>query len=195
MKRRLLIAGLGNPGREYVYTRHNAGFMLADRLANRWGLSWRAEKKFFAEVAEGVAAGQSVILCKPQTYMNNSGEAIGAIIGFHRISTEDVLVAVDDADLSLGSMRMRPEGGAGGHHGLESIESHIGSKAYARVRLGVARPDQGVRDIANHVLGRFTAAELDIWEKVLNRAVEQAEAWLGSGVAKAMNLYNGSVVK
>lgn len=195
MKRRLLIAGLGNPGREYVYTRHNAGFMLADRLASRWGLSWRAEKKFFAEVAEGVAVGQSVVLCKPQTYMNNSGEAIGAIIGFHRIPNSDVLVAVDDADLSLGSMRMRPEGGAGGHHGLESIESHLGSKAYARVRLGVARPDQGVRDIANHVLGRFTAAELDVWEKVLNRAVEQAEAWLGSGVAKAMNLYNGSVVK
>ena len=193
MKRRLLIAGLGNPGREYLYTRHNAGFMLADRLSLQWGLAWRAEKKFFAEVAEGVAVGKSLVLCKPQTYMNNSGESIAAVTGFHRIPNEDVLVVVDDADLPLGSIRMKPEGGAGGHHGLESVESHLGSKAYARIRLGVARPDQGVRDIANHVLGRFSAAEMVIWEKVLDRAVKQAEAWLESGVAKAMNLYNGSV--
>lgn len=193
MKKRYLIAGLGNPGKEYAYTRHNAGFMLADRLARNWGWSWRTEKKFFAEIAEGSVAGKSVVLCKPRTFMNNSGESVGALAGFHRIEPADVLVVVDDADLPLGTLRMRPEGSPGGHHGLESIEAHLGSRVYPRIRLGVARPDQGVRDIANHVLGRFSAEELVIWEKVLARSVEQAETWLNDGLARAMNRYNGSV--
>lgn len=193
MKRRYFLVGLGNPGREYAYTRHNAGFMLVDRLATRLGLTWRFEKKFFAEVAEGFVAGKGVILSKPQTYMNNSGESVKAVVQFHRIAIEDVLVAVDDADLALGMLRMRPEGGAGGHHGLESVQAHLGTKAYARVRLGVARPDQGVRDIASHVLGRFSAAESLLWEKVLDRAVTQAEAWVAEGLAVAMNRYNGAV--
>jgi len=193
VKKRYLIAGLGNPGKEYAYTRHNAGFMLADRLANYWGWSWRTEKKFFAEIAEGSVAGKSVVLCKPRTFMNNSGESVAAIAGFHRIEPADVLVVVDDADLPLGTLRMRPEGSPGGHHGLESVEAHLGSRVYPRIRLGVARPDQGVRDIANHVLGRFSAEELVIWEKVLARSVEQAETWLNDGLARAMNLYNGSV--
>ena len=193
MKKRYLIAGLGNPGKEYAYTRHNAGFMLADRLANHWGWSWRTEKKFFAEIAEGSVAGKSVMLCKPRTFMNNSGDAVGALSSFQRIEPADVLVVVDDADLPLGTLRMRPEGSPGGHHGLESVEAHLGSRAYPRIRLGVARPDQGVRDIANHVLGRFSAEELVIWEKVLARSVEQAETWLNDGLARAMNLSNGSV--
>lgn len=193
MKKRYLIAGLGNPGKEYAYTRHNAGFMLADRLANHWGWSWRTEKKFFAEIAEGTVAGKSVMLCKPRTFMNNSGEAVGALASFQRIEPADVLVVVDDADLPLGTLRMRPEGSPGGHHGLESVEAHLGSRVYPRIRLGVARPDQGVRDIANHVLGRFSAEELVILEKVLARSVEQAETWLNDGLARAMNLCNGSV--
>lgn len=125
--------------------------------------------------------------------MNNSGEAVGALKAFHKIEAADVLVVVDDADLPLGALRMRPEGGPGGHHGLESVEAHLGSRGYPRIRLGVARPDQGVRDIANHVLGRFSAEELLIWEKVLARSASQTETWLADGLAKAMNLYNGSV--
>lgn len=193
MKRRYLIAGLGNPGAEYAYTRHNAGFMLADRLASRWGWRWRLEKKFFAELAEGVVAGRSVMLCKPQTFMNCSGESVGPLTGFHKIQPADVLVVVDDADLPLGTVRMKPEGSPGGHHGLESVEEHLGTRGFPRVRLGIARPKQAVRDIAGHVLGRFTADECVIWEKVLDRAVEQAETWLSDGAAKAMNLYNGPV--
>jgi PTH1 family peptidyl-tRNA hydrolase len=102
-------------------------------------------------------------------------------------------VVVDDADLPLGTIRMRPEGSPGGHHGLESVESHLGTRGYPRIRLGIARPASAVRDIANHVLGRFTADETVVLEKVLNRSVEQTETWLSDGLAKAMNLYNGSV--
>lgn len=193
VKRRSLIAGLGNPGREYQYTRHNAGFMLADRMAGQLGWSWRLEKKFFAELAEGSVSGRSVMLCKPQTFMNCSGEAVGALAGFHRMSPEDVLVVVDDADLPLGTLRLRPEGGHGGHHGLESIEQHLGSRGFPRLRLGVARPKQAVRDIAQHVLGRFTAEEQTIWDQVLVRAESQMRCWLEDGLAKAMNLHNGSV--
>ncbi len=193
MKKKTLIAGLGNPGKEYAGTRHNAGFMLADRLADRWGWQWRLEKKFFAEIAEGTVGARSVILCKPQTFMNVSGEAVGALTGYHRILPDDVLVVVDDADLPLGMIRMRPDGSPGGHHGLESVESHLGTRGYPRIRLGIARPASAVRDIANHVLGRFTADERVVLEKVLVRSAEQTETWLGDGLAKAMNLYNGSV--
>jgi len=193
VKAKTLIAGLGNPGREYANTRHNAGFMLADRLAARWGWRWRLEKKFFAEIAEGTVCGRGVVLCKPQTFMNVSGEAVGSLVGYQRILAQDVLVVVDDADLPLGTIRMRPEGSPGGHHGLESVEAHLGTRVYPRIRLGIARPASAVRDIANHVLGRFAADELVVLEKVLNRSVEQTETWLTDGLAKAMNLYNGSV--
>lgn len=137
--------------------------------------------------------GRGVILCKPQTFMNVSGEAVGALTGYHRILPEDVLVVVDDADLPLGTIRMRPEGSPGGHHGLESVEAHLGTRGYPRIRVGIARPASVVRDIANHVLGRFTADERVVLEKVLIRSAEQAETWLKDGLAKAMNLYNGSV--
>jgi len=193
VKKKTLIAGLGNPGKEYASTRHNAGFMLADRLAARWGWRWRFEKKFFSEIAEGTVCGRGVVLCKPQTFMNVSGEAVGSLVGYQRILPEDVLVVVDDADLPLGTIRMRPEGSPGGHHGLESVEAHLGTRGYPRIRLGIARPASAVRDIANHVLGRFTADETVVLEKVLNRSVEQTETWLSDGLAKAMNLYNGSV--
>jgi PTH1 family peptidyl-tRNA hydrolase len=168
--------------------------MLADRLAARLGCSWRSEKKFFAELAEGSVGGRNLVLCKPQTFMNASGEAVGAVAGFHRVEPLDVLVVVDDADLPLGAVRLRPDGSHGGHRGLASVEQHLGTRGYPRLRLGVARPHQAVRDIAGHVLGRFTAEEQTIWNQVLDRAESQAICWLTDGLAKAMNLYNGSVV-
>jgi len=189
-----LIVGLGNPGREYQNTRHNAGFMLADRLALKWGGRWRMEKKFFAELAECGFAGRRFILCRPQTFMNASGEAVAKVAAFYRVSPLTTLVLVDDADLPLGTIRLRSEGSPGGHHGLESVEQHIGTPLYPRVRLGIARPKSEVRDIANHVLGRFQADELLLWEKVLARAQSQVECWATEGVAKAMSLHNGTVV-
>ena len=188
-----LIVGLGNPGSEYQETRHNAGFMLVDRLAGKWGAGWRSERKFFAMVAEATVGGRRVLLCKPQTYMNASGEAVGPLARFHRVEPSGILVAVDDADLTLGVVRLRPEGSPGGHHGLESVEQHLGTRAYPRQKLGIARPQQGARDITGHVLGRFAAEERAVWDRVLERAGRQAETWLADGLARAMNLYNGSV--
>ena len=189
-----LIVGLGNPGREYQETRHNAGFMLADRLVKKWAGRWRMEKKFFAELAECGFAGHRFILCRPQTFMNASGESVAKVADFYRVPPTATLVLVDDADLPLGSLRLRGEGSPGGHHGLESVEQHLGTREYPRIRLGIARPKSEVRDIANHVLGRFQVDELPLWEKVLARAQSQVECWAAEGVVRAMNLYNGTVV-
>lgn len=188
-----LIVGLGNPGREYRETRHNAGFMLADRLAGRWGASWRLETKFFAEVAEGSQGGKRWLLCKPQTYMNVSGDAVARLVNFYKFTPDTVLVLVDDADLGLGTIRLRSEGSSGGHHGVQSIEQRLGTRGFPRLKLGIARPAQSVRNIANYVLGRFDAEELPLLEKVLDRATRQVEMWSSDGIAKAMSLFNGTV--
>lgn len=188
-----IIVGLGNPGRDYRDTRHNAGFMLADQLAVRWRFGWRLEAKFQGEIAEGRWGDERLILCKPATYMNTSGESAARVASFHRVDAPDVLVLVDDADLPLGSIRMRGDGSSGGHHGLESVERHLGTRNYPRLKLGIARPEKGGRDIANHVLGKFSDEERPLWEKSLQRAVDQVECWLGDGIAKAMSLYNGKV--
>ena len=191
-----LIVGLGNPGTDYRDTRHNAGFMLADRFAQLRGGSWRQEKKFFSEVTECSVGGRRFILCKPTTYMNASGEAVARLAAFHKVPVESTLVMVDDADLPLGALRMRGEGSPGGHHGLESIEQHLGGRGFPRIRIGIARPASetaGARDIVGHVLGRFGPAERPVLEKVLARGAEQVECWCSRGVAVAMNLYNGTV--
>jgi len=187
-----LIIGLGNPGSEYRNTRHNAGFMLADLLAQRWQTAWRIEKKFYAEVAESRFAGRRVVLCRPQTFMNASGKAVGLVASYFKITPENLLVLVDDADLPLGSLRLRPEGSAGGHHGLESVEQVLGSRGYPRLKVGIARPDQGRRDIAGHVLGEISPAEQPVWQQILQRAAQQVECWATEGVGVAMNRFNGS---
>lgn len=186
------MAGLGNPGARYQNTRHNAGALLAERIARKQHVGWRSEPKFFSEICEVRIGGKKVLLCKPQTYMNLSGEGVGSASRFYRISPDRVLVVVDDADLPLGTLRMKPSGGAGGHHGLESIAKHLGTNGFPRIRLGIARPDQTVRDIAGHVLGAFSEEELGRFERVLDRAEQQVLCLLSEGLQKAMNLYNGA---
>lgn len=188
-----LIVGLGNPGPEYRNTRHNAGFLVADLLAQRWQTGWRREKKFFAEIAESRLAGRRMVLCRPQTYMNASGEAVERVASFFKVPPGDTLVLVDDADLPLGTLRLRPEGSSGGHHGLESVERALGTRAYPRLKVGIARPRQDRRDIVGHVLGQVTAAEQPAWQLILQRAVLQVECWVSAGVTVAMNRFNGSV--
>ena len=185
-----LIVGLGNPGADYAQTRHNAGFMLVELLAWRERLAWRAEKKFQARVAKAERGGRRVMFCEPQTFMNLSGEAVGALVGFYRLPLTRLLVAVDDADLPLGEIRLRPGGSSGGHHGLESIEQHLGSRDFARLRIGIGRKD-GKREIAGHVLGRMSPGELTVMGKVLARATDQVECWLAHGLQKAMSQFNG----
>ena len=187
-----LIVGLGNPGAEYARTRHNVGFLLVQRLAARWRAVWAYEKKFNARMARAERGENRALLCEPQTYMNSSGEAVGAVAAFYRIPPGSLLVVVDDADLPLGEIRLRPGGGSGGHHGLESIEQHLGTRDYARLRIGIGRAD-GAREITDYVLGRFSPAEAAVAERVVTVAADQAECWLNAGMQKAMNQFNGTV--
>jgi len=187
-----LIVGLGNPGADYAKTRHNAGFLLADLLAKRWRADWSAGRKVRSRVAKVERDGRRVMLCEPQTFMNASGEAVGAMVKFYQLPLKNLVVVMDDADLPLGEIRLRPAGSSGGHHGLESIEQHLGSREYARLRIGIGRND-GVREIAGHVLGRLSGPEMKVMESVLTRAADQIECWLAHGIQKAMSQFNGTV--
>ena len=190
MENTFLIVGLGNPGAEYARTRHNIGFQVTDRLAVRWRASWAFEKKFNARVARIERGERRVLLCQPQTFMNSSGEAVGAVAKCYDIPLSQVLVSVDDADLPLGEIRLRPIGSSGGHHGLESIEQHLGTRDYARQRVGIGRQD-GARQITGHVLGRFSSTEAALMDSVLTVASDQVETWLEAGIQKAMSQFNG----
>jgi peptidyl-tRNA hydrolase, PTH1 family len=187
-----LIVGLGNPGAEYAKTRHNAGFLLVERLAAKWKTDWTIERKFEARIAKSERSGMRVMLCQPQTFMNLSGETVRALINFYQLPLKQALVVVDDADLPLGEIRLRGSGSSGGHHGLESIEQHVASREFARLRIGIGRKD-GAREITNFVLGRFDPDENAVLEKVLVRASDQVECWLDNGIEKAMNQFNGVV--
>lgn len=188
-----LIVGLGNPGADYAQTRHNAGFLLVERLAEQWRAGWELERKFQSRVAKAEREGRRVLLVQPQTFMNLSGEAVGAVSGFYRVPPAQVLVAVDDADLPLGEIRLRPGGSSGGHHGLESVEQHLATREYPRLRIGIGRRDPAVREITGHVLGKFGAEEKELFAQVLARAGEQIGCWLGAGIQKAMSQFNGPV--
>ena len=188
-----LIVGLGNPGAEYAKTRHNAGFLLVEKLAEQWKANWSNERKFNARIARGESDGKRVLLCEPQTFMNLSGEAVGSLVKFYQVPLPNFLVMVDDADLPLGEIRLRPGGGgSGGHHGLDSVAQHLGSRGFARLRIGIGRKDSA-REIVNHVLGKFDADENGLLEKVLARAVGQVDCWLNAGLQKAMSQFNGAI--
>ena len=187
-----LMVGLGNPGVDYARTRHNAGFLLVEKLAERWHARWTLDKKFHARLARFERGGRKLLLCEPQTFMNASGEAVAAVAEYFHIPAGRLLVSVDDADLPLGEVRLRPKGGSGGHHGLESIEQHLALAEFARQRIGIGRRD-GQREITGHVLGQFGSDEAALLEKLLQRAADQAESWLANGIEKAMNQFNGVV--
>jgi PTH1 family peptidyl-tRNA hydrolase len=193
MENQYLIVGLGNPGREYANTRHNAGFMAVQRLAESWRAEWALQKKFKARIAKLDRESQRVILCQPETYMNASGEAVGALAKYYQVPPARMLVVLDDADLPLGEIRMRPGGSSGGHHGLESIEAHLGTREYPRLRVGIGREPDAAREITDYVLGQFSRAEAELVGKVLARAGEQIECWLRDGIGKAMSRFNGPV--
>jgi PTH1 family peptidyl-tRNA hydrolase len=188
-----LIAGLGNPGAKYARTRHNIGFQLVERLAAQWNAPWTTEKKFQSVVARKERNGGTVILARPQTFMNASGEAVAAISGYYRMPPPGILVAVDDADLPLGEIRLRKSGSSGGHHGLESIEQHLGTREFARLRLGIGRTADGRREITGYVLAPFTVAETALVDQILDRACGQVGCWLDSGIEKAMSQFNGVI--
>jgi PTH1 family peptidyl-tRNA hydrolase len=179
-----LIVGLGNPGHEYADTRHNAGFMIVDRLAEKAGAAWKTEKRWQTDVAR---AG-SVFLCKPKTYMNLSGEAVQALVGFYKIPHEAVLVVLDEMALPLGKLRLRPAGSAGGHNGLKSIIDHLGTQEVARLRVGIGAAEPGAA--VGHVLGRFRPEEKPVLAETIDRAIAAIDRAQTDGLAAAMNAFN-----
>lgn len=183
-----LIVGLGNPGAEYARTRHNAGFMVVDRLAVRHGLSG-AKTKFHAGVLEGMVAGERCAVMQPTTYMNRSGLAVGEAAAFYKLEPSDVLIVVDDVALPIGRLRLRGEGSAGGHNGLIDIERALGTQTYSRLRIGIDSPP-GRMAQKDHVLGRFTEQQRDELDPVLHKACDCIESWLADGLEKTMSLFN-----
>lgn len=180
--------GLGNPGQEYEDTRHNAGFMLADHIARRWGLgSFRRGDR--ARVAEGQWQGEPVQLLKPQTYMNRSGAALAAFLGGSFDPATELLVLVDDVAIAAGRFRLRGAGSAGGHNGLKSIEATLQRQDYARLRIGVG-PQPSSGDLADYVLAPLTREEHELIDPLLDPMTDAAESWLTEGIERAMTRFN-----
>ena len=182
----LAVVGLGNPGPKYAGTRHNAGYNCVDLLADRLGARF-SDKRKAAVLAEGRVEGSRVVLVKPRTFMNASGEAARYVLDRYRIAPAAMLIVLDDLDLPVGGIRMRASGGSGGHNGLNSINEHLGTNAYPRLRIGIGRP-QG--ETISHVLTGFDAAERPAMAEAVARAADAVEAWLRNGVDYAMNHYN-----
>ena len=184
----MLVVGLGNPGGRYARTRHNAGFMVVDRLAQRWGAS--VERKQFKALVDRARIGHAnVVLCKPQTFMNLSGDAVASLRGYYKVDPEEVLVVHDDVDLALGDVRLKKGGGHGGHNGLRDLQKKLGTNGFGRVRFGVSRPPAGW-DTADYVLARFSDDEAALLEDSIDRAADAVEAALSEGLQGAMQRVN-----
>ena len=184
-----LIAGLGNPGRQYQHTRHNIGFMILDRLAERLGCAFsRLESK--ALVTKGDYQSHRLVLAKPQTFMNLSGQAIGALVKFYKVPLDRILVVYDDADLPLGTLRMRPSGGSAGQKGMGSILERLGTQDLPRLRFGIGRPP-GRMPASAYVLQDFGKDDLEFLPELLDRSVDAILAFVTDGLETAMNQYNG----
>ncbi len=183
----LLVVGLGNPGREYAAHRHNAGFMVVEELARRAGASFRA--KFNGQLADARLDGARVVLMKPETYMNESGRAVGAAARFYKVEPEAVLVVHDEGDLDLGRLQLRAGGGLAGHNGLRSIASHLKTQDFLRLRIGVGRPGRGdPRDLADYVLSDFEPE--DDAEALVGRAADAVESLLREGLDESQRRFN-----
>jgi peptidyl-tRNA hydrolase, PTH1 family len=185
---RFLIVGLGNPGPRYAGSRHNAGFFVADLLAERLGGKFKAHKGR-ADLVEGRLAGRPVVVAKPKCYMNESGGPIVAISRFYKVPAERLVVVHDELDLPFGGLRLKRGGGEGGHNGLKSTSSALGSREYARVRFGIGRPP-GRQDPADYVLREFSAVERKELGFLVDRAADAAEAIIAKGLEAAQNEFN-----
>ena len=183
-----LIVGLGNPGREYELTRHNIGFMAIDELAKRWNISLN-EQKFKGLFGAGFVNGEKVILLKPLTYMNLSGESIRPLMDYYKIDVEDFVVLYDDLDIPVGKLRLRMKGSAGGHNGVKSTISHLGTQEFQRIRMGIDRPKNGMK-VVDYVLGRFTSEEIPDVNHSIEKAADACEEWLNKPFLQIMNTFN-----
>lgn len=182
-----IIVGLGNPGKEYEKTRHNTGFMVIDELAKYMGIEVN-KKKFKAEIGEGRISKDKVLLVKPQTYMNNSGESIIELIKYYKIDLDHLIIIYDDIDLDVGRIRIRKSGSAGTHNGMKSIINYIDNTAFPRIRVGIGKNLVG--DLVDHVLGRFNGEELKMMSDSIVKASEAAKIIVSDGIDIAMNKMN-----
>lgn len=184
-----IIVGLGNPGKDYQNTRHNIGFDVIDTLADMAGISV-IEKKHKAIIGKGVIDGQKVILVKPQTYMNLSGESVREVIDYYKVDEEEELIVIsDDISLDVGMLRVRKKGSAGGHNGLKNIIQHLGHDTFMRIKMGVGEKPKGY-DLADYVLGHFTQDERKTMDAAAKSATEAIRMMMAGDVDKAMNMFN-----
>lgn len=184
-----IIVGLGNPGMKYNNTRHNAGFSAVEALADRYNISI-SESKHKALIGKGVIAGEKVILAKPQTFMNLSGESVRALVDYYKIDEKSKLIVLyDDISLVPGQLRIRKKGSAGGHNGIKNIILHLGHEEFSRVKIGVGEKPKGY-DLADYVLGHFDKSEGETMEESFNRAAEAVSCIITDGPDRAMNRYN-----
>lgn len=183
-----LLVCLGNPGKEYANTRHNIGFLAADALEKRTGVKFN-KLKYRALTGEVTLGGQRVLVVKPQTYMNLSGEAVKLAGGFYKIPPERILVLYDDVSLPLGKLRIRASGSAGGHNGIKNIIAHLGTDAFPRIKVGVGAP-QREDGLVDWVIGSFTASERKVVDEAIDKALDAAECVIEKGVSEAQNRFN-----
>jgi PTH1 family peptidyl-tRNA hydrolase len=182
-----IVVGLGNPGKQYEGTRHNVGWMVLDRLAERAGLAGHAKSRDAAATMRGRYKGLDLVLVKPMTYMNESGLAVRKALARERTPLEDLLVVYDDFDLPLGKIRMRENGSAGTHNGMRSIVGELGTQKFARLRVGIGEP---THHAIGHVLSKFSAMERQVLDEVLDAAADAIEDWANEGVNRAANRWN-----
>ena len=189
-----MIVGLGNPGPKYEHTRHNLGFLVLDELASQWRVSFEDNKKFQALTATATHGSEKIILVKPQTFMNLSGESVGPLAHFHKVSSDHVMAVFDDLDLPYGRLRFAQKGSAGGHNGIKSLIQHLGTQDFPRLKVGIGRPRHPGQEVVAHVLEKFSKEESQALGPLLKRCADGLETWLSQGLAKAMNQFNqGSV--
>lgn len=181
-----LIAGLGNPGKEYENTRHNMGFKTLDILSEKTGIDIN-RKKFRSLIGAGEINGQKVILIKPQTFMNNSGFAVHETLDYYKIEPENLLVIYDDADIDAGSMRIRPFGSGGTHNGMKSVIMNLGTDRFPRIRIGIGKADG---DMVEHVIGGIGSEKMNVFSEAWNLAADAAICYVEDGISIAMNRYN-----
>lgn len=186
-----VIAGLGNPGAEYANTPHSIGFEAVDAIAREIGASWKSVPSFKGDLATGAFAGKNVILVKPTTFMNLSGNSVAPVVKYHNGSASDLIVILDDINLPVGKIRVRKGGSSGGHHGLESVIDQMGTPDFYRIRIGVGRDEKDAKDVVGHVLGKFDARLRPAVDESVAAAVQAAETLETNGLEIAMNRYNG----
>lgn len=184
----MIIVGLGNPGKQYEGTRHNIGFSVIDELSDKYNISVDT-KKHKALIGKGVIEGEKVLLVKPQTFMNNSGESVREILDYYKADVDELLIIYDDISLDVGKLRLRPKGSAGGHNGIKSIIAHTGSENFKRIRFGVGdKPPK--YDLADWVLGKFPTSDFDAIRSGMDNAIKAVSVIISYGIEKGMNDFN-----